>query len=59
MPEILELIKADPKITLQEIAEKTNRSKRAVEMQVKKLRGNGILRRIDATKNGYWEIVEI
>jgi len=56
--QILELIKADPKITLQEIAEKTNRSKRAIEMQVKKLRENGVLKRVGATKNGHWEIVE-
>lgn len=55
--QILELIKNNPKITLQEIAEKTNRSKRAIEMQVKKLRENGILKRVGATKNGYWEIV--
>ena len=54
--QILELIKADPKITLQEIAEKTNRSKRAIEMQVKKLRENGVLKRVGATKNGHWEI---
>ena len=56
--QILELIKNNPKITLQEIAEKTNRSKRAIEMQVKKLRENGVLKRVGATKNGYWEIVE-
>ncbi len=55
--QILELIKNNPKITLQEIAEKTSRSKRAIEMQVKKLRENGILKRVGATKNGYWEIV--
>ena len=55
--QILELIKNNPKITLQEIAEKTNRSKRAIEMQVKKLRENGVLKRIGATKNGYWEIL--
>ncbi len=56
--QILELIKNNPKITLQEIAEKTNRSKRAIEMQVKKLRETGVLKRVGATKNGYWEIVE-
>ncbi|MBP5435591.1 winged helix-turn-helix transcriptional regulator [bacterium] len=56
--QILELIKNNPRITLQEIAEKTNRSKRAIEMQVKKLRENGVLKHVGATKNGYWEIVE-
>lgn len=56
--QIFELIKNNPKITLQEIAEKTSRSKRAIEMQVKKLRETGVLKRVGATKNGYWEIVE-
>ena len=56
--QILELIRNNPKITLQEIACRTNRSKRAIEMQVKKLREKGLLRRVGAAKNGYWQIVE-
>ena len=56
--QILELIRNNPKITLQEIAGRTNRSKRAIEMQVKKLREKGLLRRVGAAKNGYWQIVE-
>ena len=45
-------------ITLKEIAEKLNRSKRAVEMQGKKLREQEIIERVGADKNGYWKIIE-
>ena len=56
--QIIEIMKNTPNITLQEIAEKLNRSKRAVEMQVKKLREQGIIKRIGADKNGHWEVIE-
>ncbi|MBP5175067.1 MAG: winged helix-turn-helix domain-containing protein, partial [Treponema sp.] len=55
--QIIEIMKNTPNITLQEIAEKLNRSKRAVEMQVKKLREQGIIQRIGADKNGHWEVI--
>ena len=55
--QIIEIMKNTPNITLQEIAEKLNRSKRAVEMQVKKLREQGIIKRIGADKNGHWEVI--
>ena len=38
------------------VAEKSGLSKRAVEMQVKKLREQGKVNRIGATKNGLWEV---
>lgn len=56
--QIISLMKNNANITTQEIAENLNRSKRAVEMQIKKLREQGIIRRIGADKNGHWEIVE-
>ena len=56
--QIIEIMKNTPNITLQEIAEKLNRSKRAVEMQVKKLREQEIIERVGADKNGYWKIIE-
>ena len=55
--QIIEIMKNTPNITLQEIAEKLNRSKRAVEMQVKKLREQGIIKRVGADKNGHWELI--
>jgi len=56
--QIIEIMKNTPNITLQEIAKKLNRSKRAVEMQVKKLREQGIIKRVGADKNGHWEVFE-
>ena len=41
---------------LQQVAEKIGLSKRAIEMQVKKLREQGKVNRIGATKNGLWEV---
>ena len=54
--QIIEIMKNTPNITLQEIAKKLNRSKRAVEMQVKKIREQGIIKRVGADKNGHWEV---
>ena len=54
--QIIELMKENPSITLQQVAEKIGLSKRAVEMQVKKLREQGKVNRIGATKNGLWEV---
>ena len=56
--QIIEIMKNTPNVTLQEIAEKIDRSKRAVEMQVKKLREQGIIKRVGADKNGHWEILK-
>lgn len=56
--QIISLMKNNPNITSQEIAEKLNRSKRAVEMQIKKLREQGIIKRAGADKNGHWEVIE-
>ena len=56
--QIIELMKENPSITLQQIAEKIGLSKRAVEMQVKKLREQGKVNRIGATKNGLWQVEE-
>lgn len=46
----------NPSITLQQIAEKFGLSKRAIEMQVKKLREQGKVNRIGATKKGLWKV---
>lgn len=53
---ILELIKQNPKITLEEIANVLGISKRAVEKQVKKLREANIIERIGSDRSGWWKI---
>ena len=54
---ILELIKQNPKITLEEIANVLGISKRAVEKQVKKLREANIIERIGSDRSGWWKII--
>ena len=51
-------MKKNPVIKLQEVANQLNLSKRAVEMQVNKLREQGKVKRIGATKNGSWQVEE-
>ena len=55
--QIIELMKENPVIKMQEIATILELSKRAVEMQVKKLREQGKIKRVGATKNGRWEVL--
>lgn len=54
---ILELIKQNPKITLEEIANVLGISKRAVEKQVKKLREARTIERIGSDRSGWWKII--
>lgn len=56
--QIINFMKNNPNITSQEIADSLNRSKRAIEMQIKKLREQGVIKRIGADKNGHWEVIE-
>ena len=55
---ILDLIKENPTITAEDIAERTEISVKGVEWQLRKLRGEGILRRVGPDKGGHWEIVK-
>jgi ATP-dependent DNA helicase RecG len=50
----LELIKANPYITIPELAAALNKSKSAIEKQIVKLKENQQLERIGADKGGYW-----
>ena len=54
---ILELIKQNPKITLEEIANVLGISKRAVEKQVKKLREARTIERIGSDRSGWGKII--
>ena len=52
---ILELIKENPNITNQELAEKLELTVKGVEWQIKKLKAQGFLQRIGGAKGGHWE----
>ena len=55
---IKENIKADPYITVVELAELLQVTMRTIERRLGELRAAGEIRRIGARKNGYWEVVE-
>ncbi|MEI7526298.1 MAG: Fic family protein [Mariniphaga sp.] len=50
------LIKGNPKITINELALKLNKSRRTVTRVIKKLQEEGIISRIGSDKTGYWEV---
>lgn len=53
---ILESIKGNPHITQQELSEKLGITTANVNINMKKLQQNGIIKRIGADKNGRWEL---
>ena len=55
---ILKLIKNYPEITKEELAEKCGITLDGIKWQLKKLKSQGIIRRVGPDKGGYWEVVE-
>ena len=55
---ILEAVKKNPHVTLDELSKKIGISRKSIAANVKKLQEAGMLKRNGADKNGYWEIVE-
>lgn len=56
--EIVALIRENRNITTLEIAEKLGVSRRAIEMQIEKLKHLQIVQRIGPDKGGHWEVTE-
>lgn len=54
---ILQLISNNPFITRSELSEEIGLSVRGIEWNLLQLREKGILKRMGATKKGYWKIV--
>jgi ATP-dependent DNA helicase RecG len=54
---ILELIKANSKITIQQIADKCNVSVKTVKRDIEKLKTGKIIKRQGGRKEGYWELL--
>lgn len=54
---ILELIRNNPNITLQEIADAIGKSLRTVKTTIKSLQGHGKIERVGGKKNGHWKIL--
>lgn len=55
---IIELIKKNPSITQKDMAEKLKITRDGVSYNIKKLKENGIIKRIGSTKKGIWEVTK-
>ena len=55
---ILAIIKANPKVTQHDIESKTGLTRRGIEWNLKKLKEQGILKRIGPDKGGHWVLLE-
>lgn len=55
---ILEVIKNNPQITQEELANVIGLTRKSINSNMKKLQENGLLKRIGADKNGYWQLTE-
>ena len=53
---IIEILRANPRITLDEVAERIGKSPRTVKTAVKSMQERGILERVGGKKNGSWVI---
>ena len=55
---ILELMRDNPNITIQQIMVKTALSEPGVKKNLKKLKDKKIIKRIGSNKTGYWDVVD-
>ena len=54
---IVEILEKQPKITLQEIADKIGKSLRTVKMSIKALQESGKIERVGGKKEGIWKVL--
>jgi ATP-dependent DNA helicase RecG len=55
---ILEILREQPKTTIQELASSLAISDRAIKKHISNLKDQGRLRRIGPDKGGHWEVVD-
>ena len=53
---ILRLIRGNPQVTTDELAEACGITRKGVEWQINKLKQDGVLTRVGADRGGHWEI---
>ena len=53
---IIDAIKANPYVTQEELVNIVGIAKKNISANMKKLQDNGLIKRIGANKNGYWQI---
>lgn len=54
---IIEVIKENPFVTQDELAQTLGLSRKSIIQNMKKLQDNGLLKRVGADKNGHWEVL--
>ena len=55
---IIEVIKSNPNITLDDLSSQTGIAKRTLSRELKRMQEKEILRRVGSARAGSWEIVE-
>jgi predicted HTH transcriptional regulator len=55
---ILRLIQERPRITTEELSSVIAVSPKGIEWNLKKLKEEGVIRRVGAAKGGYWEVMK-
>ena len=55
---IISLMKEDPRITIPELAEQVSLSVKGIQWNIRKLKREGLLRRVGPDKGGRWEVLE-
>jgi len=55
---LLDLLKENPKITREKLANLTGLSIRGGEYNLNKLKQDGVIKRIGPAKGGHWEIID-
>ncbi len=56
---IIECLRTNPYITMDELSEKVGISRKSIAANIKKLKTLGYISRIGADKNGYWQVEEM
>lgn len=56
--QIIELIKADIKISYNKLAEKLKKDRSTIMRNIQKLKDAGLLQRIGSKKTGYWQVLQ-
>ena len=55
---IIDLIRENPYVTTQEMADAIGIIRRTVAKHIKSLQENGVIKRVGPDKGGHWEVVE-
>ena len=55
---IIKYLKENPEISYEQLAEKMGKSRATISRKISELKKAGIIKRIGADKNGYWQIID-